>query len=187
MRAEAEWWDHPRTWFFTGTFREQTGDYEVVRDEVTRFLKRLRKATPDPMRYLILPEPHKSGKLHVHGLLHGQETLSYRNVANAWQAGFYKVKLADDYRSAGYVCKYAAKGLNDGNEVYRPRIRASRNPTYGGVVMVRDEEEVKRLLAEREEEEIAEVWRKNMKAIVRSSRPTKLKKEAFLKALLTEM
>lgn len=184
MRGEAEWWDHPRTWFFTGTFRDQTTDYEVVRDEVTRFLKRVRKDSPSGLRYLVLPEPHKSGCLHIHGLLHCEESLTYRKIANAWQAGFHKVKLAKDPRTVGYVVKYTTKGLHDGTEVIRPRIRASRSPTYGGYVMVRDELEVKRLLAERGEEEVAAVWRKNIKMV--SRKPQKARGETFLRLLMSE-
>lgn len=185
MRAEAEWWQAERSWFFTGTFKDQTADYDVVRQEVTRFLKRVRKRSEDKVRYLILPEPHKSGMLHVHGLIHGKETLKYRQIHASWQAGFSVVKLAKDHRTAGYVCKYSTKGLHDGPDVLRPRIRASRAPTYGGWVMQRDELLVKKLLAERGEEEVAEIWRKNMRMVL--TRPPKLRAEAFLRNLMTDL
>lgn len=169
MRAEAEMLMHQQTLFFTGTFADQTDDIEVVKEHCTRFLKRARKraATRDcRFRYLLVPERHKSGKWHIHGLFHSNERLVTRDLDTTWDAGYTWTKLAD-LGAAGYVTKYVAKDLLDSSEHVRPRIRASRAPTYGGWVMVRDQELVKQILAEKPEEELTEVWRKNLQMIVR--------------------
>jgi hypothetical protein len=201
LRAEAEMLMHPKTIFFTGTWAKQTDDIDEVNEEVKRWLKRVRyyktkriSETSSGLRYLVIPERHKSGKWHVHALLHGDNTLSTRMVGENWWAGFTYERVAD-LGAARYVTKYLCKDLIEADDgVKRPRIKASRarylgkkleegfhgpevklSDTYGGWVMVRDEELVKKLLAERGTEWTQEVWQKNLQMMLRE-----LKKEVSL-------
>lgn len=197
MRAEYETLMADRTWFFTGTFRKQSHHYEEVAQDVTLFLKRLRARCHEKgtnYRYLILPERHKSGAIHFHALIHSDSRCTYRMVVDSWGYGFTVAKLAN-YKSAGYVCKYATKDLFADSNERRPRIRASRKrwlgsklqegfegptvlitETYGAQVMEREEEIVKALLAERPEEDLQDVWRKNLLMMLKEhktqSKPT---------------
>ena len=167
LRAEAEFIQADRTWFFTGTFRQQFHDLESVNEEVTRFLKRLRERTPDKLRYLLVPEEHKSGALHVHALLHCKESLTYRHVQKSWQAGWMDCKLAN-WKHPGYVTKYVTKSVSDAtSSKRRPRIRASRCPTYGEVVIQRDAEILAEMMKDRPREDLQELWRKNLRMVVK--------------------
>lgn len=158
--------------------------------ECTRFLKRLRRrydrlndgnTEPDcrGVRYLLVFERHKSGMLHCHALIHVNGDLRYRDIKAAWNAGFMDAKLCD-LRSAGYVTKYATKDLTDASTGKVPRIRASRNPTYGGWVVNRNEEELQEMLAARPKEDINQVWEKNLKMILRNQKHRKGQSAAMM-------
>lgn len=169
MRAQEETLRAERTWLFTGTFREQFHELEPVKEECTRYLKRLRKRFPGCIRYLLVPEEHKSGALHIHALLHGTSELSYRDVRSAWGAGFSDARICN-WRGAGYVTKYVTKELGKNGPTRRPRIRASRNPTYGESVMERDAELLALMMQSRPKEELQEIWRKNIRMVLEEKR-----------------
>lgn len=168
LRAEAEWVVAPRTLMFTGTFAHQSHDIEDCKVGVTKWLKRCRYHVSKgghAFRYLVIPERHKSGAWHVHALLHTDEDLRYRRFRESWDDGWSYLRPAD-LGSASYVTKYVSKTLDDGNEAVRPRIRASRSPTYGAWVMERDAEKVQELLrANRKDEH--HIWLSNLRAIMR--------------------
>jgi hypothetical protein len=92
--------------------------------EATRWLKRVRRSTGVPLRYLLVTESHKSGDPHLHVLMHEPEDpVTKRMLASKWRVGFSQFKLVEsDERAAVYVCKYLAKSA-------LTRVRASRR--YG--------------------------------------------------------
>lgn len=93
--------------------------------EVQLWLKRLRKNTGKPIRYLAVTEAHVSGVPHMHLLLHEPgPPVRYKDLTGTWPLGFDAFKLVENARAAGYVTKYLAKEL-------RARVRASQR--YGQV------------------------------------------------------
>lgn len=74
------------------------------------------------LKYVIVPELHKSGRIHYHGLMNdvlhavdsGHTDSGGHKVYNLpeWDYGYTTaIELYDDYRAAvGYVCKYIGKG-----------------------------------------------------------------------------
>jgi hypothetical protein len=92
----------------------------VISKEITRYLKRMRKESGAPLRYLIVAESHETGLPHYHALVHESEHVSRvgeRTLSGQWTWGFSKWRLAKP-ESAGYVCKYLSK-------CSRARVRAS--------------------------------------------------------------
>lgn len=189
MRAEAETIVSHRTWFLTGTWAQQTWDIEECKRETSLFLMRLRSRCHERgtnYRYLVLPERHKSGAFHIHALIHAEDdALTYKLVADSWQAGFYSIKGCD-FRSAAYVTKYAAKDLFEEVDGKRPRIRSSRakfehkpetgigpyvvvQPTYGAWVMEKDKEVLQEMMKNQPKEMQWETWAKNLRMIVRET------------------
>lgn len=80
--------------------------------EVQLMFKRLRKAGAR-VRYLVVFEAHKSGKPHIHLLIH--ETglpVRHRALVEEWPHGFVVFKLVAEAneKAAGYVAKYLSKG-----------------------------------------------------------------------------
>lgn len=154
QRATQETRAAPRTWFGTLTVRpealflaltkarsrlaDQGIDYDglaigeqfallhrEISPELTKMLKRLRKQTTAPLRYVIVAEQHKSGAPHYHVLLHEVDIarpVRHAELSAQWRLGFSKWKLVLDSKSAGYVAKYLGKSL-------AARVRASKH--YG--------------------------------------------------------
>lgn len=96
-----------------------------LQPEVTRYLKRVRKAARVRFRYLLVVEPHGDGFPHFHLLLHERgQPVTKRMLDDQWHWGFSKWKLIpnEEVRAVGYVCKYVSKSA-------QARIRASQH--YG--------------------------------------------------------
>ena len=83
------------------------------------------------LNYLIIPEYHKDGAIHFHGLFSGDLRLSYVGLdkkgrkmynLNSWRYGFSTAIALDDNRSAvsSYITKYVTKDTNKilGNVYY---------------------------------------------------------------------
>ena len=185
LRGEVETLAAPQTVMFTGTFAEQTWDREVCSERITRWLKRARYycGSGFELRYLVVPERHKSGAWHCHALLHS-EPISKAVYEDSWGYGFTKAKYAD-WDSAGYVTKYVAKNLLDDSNAKVPRIRCSRSPAYGGWVMEQDKEKVRELLANQSNESIRNTWKKNLDHLLRDLE--RLENESLMDQWLREM
>lgn len=90
---------------------------EVCREvgqELTRYLKRLRKESGARLRYMACFEPHRSMVPHLHVLLHesGDAPVRKRQLDAQWRLGFSHWRLVaeeDRTKSAAYVAKYVAK------------------------------------------------------------------------------
>jgi hypothetical protein len=140
FRAQNEYRQASRTWFGTLTFQpserylivtearhaeaKQGIDFDTLPDQerftalckiagmrLTRYMKRLRKSTGAPIRYLAVCERHKDGFPHIHMLLHEQDSMSpvRKRALDTWPHGFTRWKLADTIETCGYVAKYLSK------------------------------------------------------------------------------
>jgi hypothetical protein len=79
--------------------------------ELTLMVKRIRKNTRAPLRYLMVTELHKDGFPHHHMLLHEIDPASpikWADLSSEWRFGFEKWKLATA-EDVGYVTKYLVK------------------------------------------------------------------------------
>lgn len=97
----------------------------VIGREITKYLKRVRKESNAPLRYLLVAEAHKSGLPHWHLLIHEQSIDSpcpERTLRKQWHLGHSKWKLVHTRRGATYLCKYLSKSM-------LARVRASMH--YG--------------------------------------------------------
>lgn len=170
LRAESEVFTSAQSYLFTGTYRAQYLDLEPVSLSITLWLKRLRERLNErgSLRYLVATERHKSGAWHMHALLHDVNGVAgdVRNLSGvAWRDGFSNCKTVD-VRGAGYVTKYVSKDLEQsGTTAFRPRIRASRNPMYGAIVMEHQEEIVRELQKRRVD--LGQVWNVNLREILK--------------------
>lgn len=191
MRAEFEVLMARHSYFFTGTFRNQSHDLDEVAECATRWLKRMRKRITDrcadregfdgtTFRYLLLPERHKSGAWHYHALVHHSGNVAHSDFGT-WTDGFFNVRpiAGSGLREARYITKYTTKDLLE-EDGARPRIRASRNPTYGGPVVIRDLDLVQMIQLQRDTEGRNDTWMKNLKMLareVKANRGPQTKKE----------
>lgn len=103
--------------------------HKAISGHLTKYLKRVRKESGSPCRYLLVAELHKSGLPHYHILVHeGQAAhpVRHRTLSSQWLLGFSSFKLADKH-SAAYCAKYLAKAAE-------ARVRASRR--YGEQITI---------------------------------------------------
>lgn len=83
-----------------------------IQNDITKWLKRVRKQSKAKFRYLLVAEHHKSGLPHYHILIHECDPASpvRKGLLQAqWPLGFSSFKLVDDPKAATYVCKYLMK------------------------------------------------------------------------------
>lgn len=108
-------WD----WFFTLTFDERKVDrynYEKCSDLVHHFTDLLYRAGA---RYIIVPEKHKDGAWHFHGLLKDLSFDELYTNSNGYLSfkrykyGFTSLDpVRDTHRAGTYILKYLVKGYN---------------------------------------------------------------------------
>lgn len=114
------------------TWAEITGQeqffarHKAIGPELARWLKRVRKESGAPLRYLLVAEAHKSGLPHYHCLIHEvdeAQPVRYSCLTGQWHLGFTKFNLVKDVAATNYVTKYLTKSAD-------ARVRASLRYGY---------------------------------------------------------
>lgn len=121
--ARSNYWE----WFLTFTFSPEKvkdrKDYDELSVKLSNWLKRMRKVCPD-MVYLVVPEQHKDGAYHFHGLFANIDALGLvdsgtvdKDGNTVYNVGSYKFgfttaeRIRDLGRSCSYLSKYITKDL----------------------------------------------------------------------------
>lgn len=73
-------------WFLTFTFKDSDAfsksDYDVCKKKMLEFFKNVRKRHSPDIKYLVVPEQHKSGCWHFHALLSDVGNLDFKPAKN---------------------------------------------------------------------------------------------------------
>lgn len=108
------------SYFATFTFADNRYNYEVCKNRLTKFLRNFKSRTCSDFEYLIVPERHKDGAIHFHGLLQGEisDYLSKKThekdkyIFKKYHYGLSEVEVIKDrYRVSNYITKYITKDL----------------------------------------------------------------------------
>lgn len=115
-------WD----WFFTLTFngdKVDRYDYAAVSKKMIVWLANMRRICPN-MVYIVVPEQHKDGAWHFHGLFKNVDDLDIsfsgrldnklRKIYNvsSYKWGFSTAtEISDSSKASSYLCKYITKDL----------------------------------------------------------------------------
>lgn len=113
-------------WFITLTFNPEkvdSYDYEAVVKKLSFWLKNMRKICPD-MKYVVVPEMHKSGRWHFHGLFSNVDNLQFVDSGKkdkkgrvVYNVGTYRLgwttatRVTDTHKASSYISKYINKDL----------------------------------------------------------------------------
>lgn len=113
-------------WFFTLTFnpdKVDSFDYIETTRKLSKWLNNMRRSCPN-MKYVVVPELHKSGRWHFHGLFSNVDNMVFvdsgkrdnkgRIIYNVgkYRLGFSTATQIDDVaKSITYVTKYVTKEL----------------------------------------------------------------------------
>lgn len=128
-------------WFVTLTFNPEkvdSSDYKTAKNTLLKWCRRMRDRH-DRFDYLIIPELHKSGAVHFHGLLGdipahfvgalnpktGKPIIRHdRQVYNLteWKYGFSDCEeIESPERAASYITKYVTAALLTDKEMYNKK------------------------------------------------------------------
>lgn len=115
-------------WFVTLTFNPEkvnSFDYDECTKKLSKWLQNCKRVCPD-MKYLVVPEKHKSGRFHFHGLFANCDGLEFVESGKCtksgeviYNIGKYKLgfttatKIVDNERCTKYICKYISKDLTE--------------------------------------------------------------------------
>lgn len=156
-------------YFFTLTFNPELVDsfnYDECYKRVYQFLKNV-KSNDSDFKYIFVPEFHKSGRIHFHGLgvncdslklVDSGKTVNGKKIYNinlrSYKYGFTTVsKIEDTNKVSAYITKYITKELIDGTKG-KHRYLFSRNldvPTISTELIDIDDKELNEILLERNE------------------------------------
>ncbi len=123
-------WD----WFITLTFNPNKVDsfnYSECTKKLSRWLDNMRKTYCPNMRYVFVPELHKSGRFHFHGILADCDGMQFVDSGHVtketerspggepiYNVGKYRfgfttaTKVKDSERVSKYIAKYVTKELS---------------------------------------------------------------------------
>lgn len=120
--ARSDMWE----WFLTFTFnpdRVDSFNYAECTQKLSDWLANMRRICPN-MKYIVVPEQHKIGRWHFHGLFRDAEELGFtfsghrdkkgRRIYNVgkYRFGFTTAtRITDHRRASSYLCKYITKEL----------------------------------------------------------------------------
>lgn len=136
--ARSNDWDY----FLTLTFdpkKIDSFDYELVSKKLSQWIDNFKRKNAPDLKYILVPELHKSGRYHFHGLLKDIGNMKLINSGHKdssgnviYNLGNYKLgfstvtKINDVRRCSSYISKYITKDLCF-NTFGKKRYWASRN------------------------------------------------------------
>lgn len=114
-------------WFITLTFSNNVDryNYDECNKLVRQWLNNQRKRYAPDLKYLIVPEKHKDGAWHFHGLLANTGNMTFKDSGHkvkgdtiynmtAYRYGFTTAtKVKDIHKVSNYIGKYITKSLCD--------------------------------------------------------------------------
>lgn len=136
MYSRSNVWDY----FVTFTFSKEKVDrynYEDCSNKISKWLKNMKQRYCPDMKYIVVPEQHKDGAYHFHGLFSNIEGMDMRDSGKRVIAHYYKngrkcfrktdtpiyiigryhlgwttaTRVRSNERVAGYITKYVTKEL----------------------------------------------------------------------------
>jgi len=115
--------------FFTLTFMKGQSSLKSANRTIKSFIRRLSKYLGQRPKYIIVPELHKTGNIHYHGVFFG---LPYINIIDfkekLWKQGYVDLQLPKKIKSvARYLCKYMTKDTIQNLPINQKAYFTSRN------------------------------------------------------------
>lgn len=135
--AQANKWDYFVTLTFARDGKVDVYNYDKCVKKLVSWLHNQRRKAPD-LKYLFVPEMHKDGAFHFHGLIANCEGLQFEDSGrvavgdkaykrtseyadypviynmSGWKYGFSTAtKVTTTYKASSYICKYITKELVD--------------------------------------------------------------------------
>lgn len=96
--------------FLTLTFKEHITTFETANYEFKKFRQRLEYELRLKLKYVVVPEFTKQGRIHFHVVLFNVPYIKNSKLQDIWSNGFVKINRIDNVDNVGaYICKYMTK------------------------------------------------------------------------------
>jgi len=97
--------------FFTLTSSAQIKDHKESNRQIKAFVRRFNKFLGYSIKYLIVPELHKSGAIHYHGLFFNMPYVDIKKFRyEIWKFGYVDLQLPKKIKNtSAYIAKYITK------------------------------------------------------------------------------
>jgi len=97
--------------FFTLTTQDQLTEYKESNKKIKSFIRRLSKHVGHAVKYIIIPELHKSGAIHYHGIFYNLPFIDIKIFRyQLWKEGYVDLQVPRKIRStSAYIAKYMTK------------------------------------------------------------------------------
>jgi len=101
--------------FFTLTTKDQLKDYKESNKKIKTFIRRLNEYCGYKVKYIIVPELHKSNAVHYHGVFFNLPYIPIRVFSSdIWKYGSTDLQLPRKIRSvSAYISKYLTKDFQE--------------------------------------------------------------------------
>lgn len=100
--------------FVTLTFSAHITTFEVANYEFKKFRQRLEYELGFKLKYVVVPEFTKIGRIHFHLVMFNMPFIRNSKLCEIWSNGFIKINKIDNIANVGaYVCKYITKANTD--------------------------------------------------------------------------
>ena len=96
--------------FVTLTFADHVTTFEIANYEFKKFRQRLEYELGFKLKYAVVPEFTKIGRIHYHLVMFNVPFIKNSRLSEIWSNGFVKINKIDNVDNVGaYVCKYMSK------------------------------------------------------------------------------
>lgn len=116
-------WEYFITLTYSPDKLENRYDFSLCMKKVHTWINNCKKRKAENLLYLLVPEQHKDGAWHIHGLLCNTTGLTFTDSGKSyngkivynlddWKLGFSTAtKVTDTYKVSNYITKYITKDL----------------------------------------------------------------------------
>ena len=123
MHARQCNWEYFITLTYSPDKLENRYDFSLCMKKVHTWINNCKKRKAENLLYLLVPEQHKDGAWHIHGLLCNTTGLTFTDSGKRhngkivynlddWKLGFSTAtKVTDTYKVSNYITKYITKDL----------------------------------------------------------------------------
>jgi len=133
--------------FFTLTTTDQLTEYRVSNRKIKEFVRRFNHFLGYKVKYIIVPEAHKTGAIHYHGIFFNMpfvDIIYFKN--HLWKNGYVDLQLPKKIKNtSAYLVKYMTKEFSENTPIhtklyftsrglYRPESSFDYEPVSGKIV-----------------------------------------------------
>lgn len=100
--------------FFTLTSKDQIKDYRESNKKIKGFIRRLSLHVGYGVKYIIVPELHKTGAIHYHGIFFNLPFIEIKFFRyKLWKHGYVDLQIPKKIKStSAYIAKYMTKSYH---------------------------------------------------------------------------